>query len=1346
MEIQRLELMKDFSAFAFEGNGIVVGPPGVGKTYVLKSFISQLIEKNIPCLYLPIDKLGVDTETALKKELDVKDDFIAYLENQSMINETKIGVIVIDSFDAARSEKAQKFFLGLIRRIQKNLSNRWNIVVSVRTYDAKKSEELYDLFPTIYGKKIKDDFQIKDIRCRHFAIPLLTHGEVIETVKTIPNLYDIYTHGSSEFRELLRIPFNLWLLEKLLAIEPNLPQLSSIISEIQLLGLFWKQRVTDGPLGDARRVLLTRIIREMVQQRSLSVRKEEVYSFGIDTVWNSSLSSELLVDDKTTSFQRVAFSHNILFDYAVSVLLIEDEPDKLVEFIVEDPSRPLFLRPSLNYYYTRLWHTRPQLFWKSFWYIQPSSDVHLHLFARLLPSTVIANEARNIEQLKPLLKSLEEESLTVNKAVLYLLQAVRALKIIRDDLWIKFLLKASETPHRIFVWELAVITSSILERAEVKNIIDICGKISRNLLCWVWEERKGKKDDWINSFGARNVIPLVADTFNTDKKTSRSLLEKVLNLTEEKGFPIQFLYWMTEKLDKIWPYDPELVSKTYFVVFGYCETSEDITSFGTPVLPMTSTRRQDFEMCQYQVIRHFPHFLRANPKAATKTAIMCLNHYVIQEHVIKYLKEDVRFEDLEEKFPFLGKKAVFIPDGCYIWDKGTFSDQPMKIADELFKFINELVASKGKSQIIKSLFIIFRDNAKVAFFWKRLLKIGSEKPEVFSSLLFDLCIARPIQTGAETIYELGVFLEKAFIKFNKTQRDQIEKNILVLPSSEKDTKKRKFLERYRDRLLSRIPKDLLVKDETKKLRIEIEKADKVPPHEPLVTFESWSKPFTEEDWLKEKGVDVNRIENKKLIALYSPLEKFITEWHNKIPTSDAIKSILPYAENLFTSICSLKNADKAVQDAAWTKLASCFETVSRALANIGNDEYEFCRKILLLSARHELPKPDPEYDSEFNTPHWSPSPRNEAAQGLPRLVDRKKDEEVLKEIERLVRDRVPSVRFLSTMELWRISSKEEKIFWKLAKYIAENEENLVVLNAFCYSLAPLISKKEKEATELLDKLLKKKQLLEEDSNLLVSFISIVVDLAIRNKNDWAVKTIKTFLEDPISYSKPLKGAALYLLNYIKPQNLATSKSSQLTDQAIMWLLESIKSANKGIEEIRSIPDSKWNEHRKSKFGDLYDVIDRSITLLHFASGTRTTPSDNKEMHVSNKLRKDFYFKIKPVFEQILLFASDKEDGILLARTAHYFMEFLNNVIKYDPKGALHMATQVASSSKSAGYAFDSLAIREVVIFVETILANFRSEVRDGKSLLDLLNLLDIFVEAGWPEALNLVWRLDEVFR
>jgi hypothetical protein len=92
------------------------------------------------------------------------------------------------------------------------------------------------------------------------------------------------------------------------------------------------------------------------------------------------------------------------------------------------------------------------------------------------------------------------------------------------------------------------------------------------------------------------------------------------------------------------------------------------------------------------------------------------------------------------------------------------------------------------------------------------------------------------------------------------------------------------------------------------------------------------------------------------------------------------------------------------------------------------------------------------------------------------------------------------------------------------------------------------------------------------------------------------------------------------------------------------------------------------------------------------------------------------------------------------------MELLNGVSRYDTTLVLRMAAEVVACSKRFNYNLDSMAMGEVVKLVESILADYRDKVQDVASVNHLLSILDGFVEAGWPEALNLVWRLDEIYR
>ncbi len=67
-------------------------------------------------------------------------------------------------------------------------------------------------------------------------------------------------------------------------------------------------------------------------------------------------------------------------------------------------------------------------------------------------------------------------------------------------------------------------------------------------------------------------------------------------------------------------------------------------------------------------------------------------------------------------------------------------------------------------------------------------------------------------------------------------------------------------------------------------------------------------------------------------------------------------------------------------------------------------------------------------------------------------------------------------------------------------------------------------------------------------------------------------------------------------------------------------------------------------------------------------------------------------------------------------------------------------------SEKAGFGTDQLATREAVGFVEDVLTDFRENARNAEAMNDILNLLKVFSRFGQREALELVWRLDEIFR
>ena len=1348
MQIKREKLLKNLQDFTSQGNGVIIGSPGVGKTYLLKELRQNLKSDEIPHLLLPIDQLGDGTPETLRQELSYEGELIERLRAVPVSD--KKAILLFDAFDAARDEQTRKRFLRLIQRAIQDLK-QWNVVVTVRTYDARKSHELLDLFGAP-----NDTNHREGILCRHFTIPSLSEAEIRQAFDQIPNLESVYNDGSEDFKQLLANPFNLWLLEKILKSSRDVRALSQIRSEVQLLDRFWQRRNEDESDEPHRRFLLEQIARRMVQERSLTVRQNDVYKdLDLDNLarkraWDDLLSDEVLAKVSSTR-QRIAFSHNILFDYAISVLFIEDEPQQLERFVREDPSRPIFLRPSLTYFFTHLWYDAPESFWKAFWYILPSNQsVHLRLFARLIPTSVIANEARSIDQLKPLLKRLQNGGNFANEAMTYLLQSLRAMQIGRDPLWIDFFDQVSAHLDPNFAWDLTVLTSDMLERATKKQdttVIDACGRVGRRLLGWIWQERETSQNDWYNDLGGNWIVPLVAKTYGTNPENSRELLEKVMKLTQEDNFPINFLTWLTDHVDKIWDHDPDFVALIYRTMFTHYETSDELIHKSGPILGFGSTRRQDYRMCRYRLINHFPDFLQAAPLAAAQAVIQSLNFFIISTRAFRYRQEDVALESLAETFNFRGKLAYFVEDDSYIWDEGKTLAEPIKVADALFEFITELAMSQNP--LLDSLLDVFRDYVWVAFFWKRLLKTAVRFPDIFAPRLFELCTAKPMQIHHETSYELARFLEAAASEFTPDQLRQIEESILTLPEGAGDNLD--SLERGRNRLLAQIPPNLLCTDAAKTIREQMERENDVPVNQPPISFRTWTEPVTEEKWLQERGVDTTTPKNQELQHFFGALDKFNSDWLNDVPSEGATELILPTLEEGYTAITENTGADKKVIDLLWYKLTHCAAILARVADNPESYLFAFCRQILLDGAAHELPAPNPVFDDQFNSPGYSPFPRHEAACGLLRLTARQSDAEMLDAIEILTDDPVPSVRMVTARELFRVYFTEPDIFWHIMDDRATRETNRVVQKYLYATLARVVAREkenEEKTTHIMDKLLKHTPPPAERLEAVDPFIDLLVWLVIDRENSWALKTIEdTFFKDPVRFANPLGHAVFRIMeDYVVPKNLETPEGYERAKRAVKWLSKVIDVVSDGIKELCTILKEHKNEEVNQQLNDVYEVIDQIIMCLNLEVVRERGESEEEAEQIPDELRRRFYNEVKPLMEGIIDFALDPESGVMFAQTAHYFMELLTSFLSCDPKEVLHLAEGVARSSERFGYSLDAVAVDDVVKLVEIVLADHRDEVRDGEGLKDLLNLLDIFAKTGWPDALRLVWCLDEVFR
>jgi hypothetical protein len=581
-------------------------------------------------------------------------------------------------------------------------------------------------------------------------------------------------------------------------------------------------------------------------------------------------------------------------------------------------------------------------------------------------------------------------------------------------------------------------------------------------------------------------------------------------------------------------------------------------------------------------------------------------------------------------------------------------------------------------------------------------------------------------------------------EFTEEQRNRIEQSILSIPDD--DPEDRDHLEHVRNRLLGTIPIALLTTDQGIAIRADMDNMNAVPKNEPLLSFTISSKPYTEDDWLRKQGADPEKAENKTLRLLSAPLNDFDREWQNKIPSLEAISATLPSARDLYAALQMESGADQAVIDSGWTTLAASVERMSWGIKDGNREAFRLCREILIRCSQHHLPEPDPAADANFNRPSWSPTPRTEAAKALPWLSIRAADEELLQAIEALTHDSSPAVRFLVTRELFRLMAKTPEVFWRLANSVADNEMNSVVLSALCSSVGRVIGNNEEPGVRILEKVAPLVRAKDQGTEFMQQFVSLVMWLALERQNEWAIQEVKLYTGTPHEFALSLQQAVLDALSYIKPEIIGSSAKREIADRAIDWLLDALPHVGRSMKLLLEDLETEPSEEKRQTLRNVYGVIDEIVTRLNFAADVKHHLRQEGNTALSNRQPCDFYFKVKPLLEGVLTETVDEKTSLLFSPTAHRFMELLNGVISCDPKGALGMAAAVARASEFDSFNLDPMAVDEVVKLVEAVLADHRDAVIEGEPLADLLSLLDTFAKAGWPAALRLVWRLDEIFR
>jgi len=1341
-----------------EDNSIlVVGEPGAGKSSVLHDFVNAIKQEGLDYVFLAADRLPVGSLGGLRPGIDLEHDITQVLENWPG---QKPAFLVIDALDAARGEPAQKIIQDIIREVA-GKNNRWRVVASIRKFDLRYGAEIQELFRGEPPTEFQDP-EFKSIR--HLNIPPLSEEELGQVSFQAPELHTFISGAPTELQDLLRVPFNLRLLSELRGAGINSCDLMPIRTQLDLLDRYWGNRVIrqDG-YGDARDAALQKACEKMVEARMLNVDRLKVVEPDSSPHIYDLLSSQVLIEWQPGPTARperytLSFSHHVLFDYAVARLLFRGAPENFIDRLVKDPELVIVVRPSLLFHFRYLWSCDDDR--KQFWGLvfRVIETEGIPEIGKLIGPSVAAELARGMSDLEPLCAALEDPKVdahkTAEQALRHLIRALLAgtpegKPLLGPDAgpWCDFLACISRKLREPLAYPVRWLLTAMCEKPEVFTPEQrvLAGQTARRLLDFAWSSMP--RDRWL----VVHALQCVCRTFESDPVASANLIRRCLEPSHLSQYDFEEMPWLAREVKHLIPIDPFLVEEIYRVAFTHQVLSKEPTPLVQSfILPLRSNRQQDYQMALYELAEAFPEFLEHSPERATRALIAVMEAYFYQSHPSAYNEES------EETFDFDGRQARLCNDNSAIWDKGDIyrHDEPLKMLDTFQQHLEKLAEREDSMEKLRALVHVIVSNNRLAVFWCRLLLVGARFPNTLGREILPLAWAMPVLKSFDTGAPAGEFLKSIFSILPTSQRHRIEQAILAIPESFPADFSEKG-EHIRNRLLGCLSDTELVTDEARGLFQALKLNNALPPNKPLFQpFKAtWGPSNGEEEFLREQGVPVEAEPNRKIRELERPVTEFLNKYKDSVPKEE-VKALFPALQALYDALscADAEGVHPKQRDYAWRSFAAACNCITQIGGLSCNDPVgAFIKAVLLEASFHAEPIPDSKYDPQFEEhPSWVSSPRTEAAKGLILLARNSScaTHDVLEAIERLSNDPVPAVRLQVAESLNGLYKTARGLMWRIIECMCREEPSREVLQRLVSGPLSRLAAVEPDRVAHLAKIIFDRVCEGEGSKRVREFcVSIFTDLFIGRDLTLCQEIIMNIAGNPTANSDEVN----YIVSRLREaltqgkDNVQDSQKGAIRRRVWNLMKYVLHSACDSLRRIESdytgIHFNDWPPQEQESAGSLARLIDHVGSEVYFGSGAY----DSKRQGQTEGARpitpesEKFYQEYGSILDELA--------DVGLPSVAHHLLETLEFFIPVDPCGVFLRIGRVVRGGQQRGYQYESLAADLIVKLVERYLAEYRPLLRQSEECRKtLIEILDIFVKAGWPSAHRLTYRLEEIFR
>ena len=784
---------------------------------------------------------------------------------------------------------------------------------------------------------------------------------------------------------------------------------------------------------------------------------------------------------------------------------------------------------------------------------------------------------------------------------------------------------------------------------------------------------------------------------------------------------------LARKAEHISEYDPDFVVEIYRTVFTQRVLDTSATSMGSSqILPMTSNKRQDYDHARWQLAQYLPKFLESNPGLGVRALVAALEGYVASEHPPEAEQESIAVS---------GQTVTLLDDGSHVWahDPDDKHAHANNIASMVGAF-NKRLADAPAADAVSLVQLAVATN-RLALLWARMFLAAARRPDVLGSVMWPFAstprFLRSLDTRKDAIDAVAAVYPAA----GAAEKQQLEEAAFTIEFSgyeNPERAKRQFLAK----LFAAIGSDNLEIDAAKQLLAEAA-AGSMPRGNNRVF--SISTEWREADpyyWLTDKGIDIEADANAALLRLAeaSPGRPNPDGTHTASVTEGA-RALIALADTVVNS--KPPSPSQLIIDYARTTLLDGCKSLARRKSEL-RTESKVVRSLAELVEPYLQVGASPAAPAELQG-----NLRAAAVEAALLLcaVNEETASRLTPKIELLVTDEAEKVRASVADGMGNLWEFARDTLWRLADCLGRDEQSFAVLQRFAGFLVRAVHHAPEQVETLVIELMPRARGETEPrgDRIIEAIGNLISILWLRYQQPRSRQTLTDWQADLVAHEAELNRAAATLRDTVILGYDTTNEADiQMRRNAQRLALEFVEASAPVIERYIAMAPASRTEADHQAARAAAHLLNNVGDQLYFSSGAfRANEKEEPTGLVTAESKKAFLDETAELLRRI--------GDVGTPHTIYYLIDLLASLRLADPPQVFDLvAHALLDAGRMHGFQFESLGADRFVEVVGIFLADHRDIFNDQSRRAKLIECLDAFVEAGWPKARRLLYRLPEL--